>query len=70
MKLEKICALTKKVAEAEDTKQESRTKASYFTRTRKMSFSDLVYYILHPGKESTNLGIKRFFAMIGKRDAG
>ena len=66
MKLEKICALTKKAAEAEDTKQESRTKASCFTRTRKMSFSDLVYYILHPGKESTNLGIKRFFAMIGK----
>lgn len=66
MKLEKICALTKKAAEAEDTKQESRTKASYFTRTRKMSFSDLVYYILHPGKESTNLGLKRFFTMIGK----
>lgn len=66
MKLEKICELTRKTAEAEDTKQESRTKASYFTRTRKMSFSDLVYYILHPGKESTNLGIKRFFAMIGK----
>ena len=66
MNLEKICALTKKAAEAEDTKQKSRTKVSYFTRARKMSFSALVYYILHPDKESTNLEIKRFFAMIGK----
>ena len=70
MELEKICALTKKTVEAEDTKQESRTKPSYFTRTRKMSFSELVYYILHPGKESTHLGLKRFFAMIGKEGCG
>ena len=60
MKLEKACTLTKRIAEADDTKQESRTKPSYFTRTRKMSFSELVYYILHPGKESTHLGLKRF----------
>ena len=70
MKLEKACTLTKRIAEAEDTKQESRTKPSYFTRTRKMSFSELVYYILHPGKESTHLGLKRFFAMIGKEGRG
>ena len=70
MKLEKACTLTKRIAEAEDTKQESRTKPSYFTRTRKMSFSELVYYILHPGKESTHLGVKRFFAMIGKEGRG
>lgn len=31
-----------------------------------MSFSELVYYILHPGKESARLGLKRFFTMIGK----
>ena len=70
MKLEKACMLTKKITEAEDTKQESRTKPSYFTRTRKMSFSELVYYILHPGKDSTHLGLKRFFAMIGKEGCG
>ena len=35
-----------------------------------MSFSELVYYILHPGKESTHLGLKRFFAMIGKGGCG
>ena len=70
MKLEKVCTLTKRIAEAEDTKQESRTKPSYFTRIRKMSFSELVYYILHPGKESTHLGLKRFFAMIGKEGRG
>ena len=70
MKLEKACTLTKRIAEAEDTKQESRTKPSYFTRTRKMNFSELVYYILHPGKESTHLGLKRFFAMIGKEGCG
>ena len=70
MKLEKASMLTKKIAEAEDTKREARTKAFYFTRTRKMSFSELVYYILHPGKESTRLGLKRFFAMIGKEENG
>ena len=70
MELEKICALTRKIAESENTKQESRRKPSYFTRTRKMSFSELVYYILHPGKESTHLGLKRFFAMIGKEGCG
>ena len=47
MKLEKACMLTKKIAEAEDTKLEARTKACYFTRTRKMSFSELVYYSHH-----------------------
>ena len=41
-------------------------KPTYFTRTRKMSFSELVYYILHPGKESTHLGLRRFFSMLGK----
>lgn len=61
MKAEKICELTKRIAEGEDTKAESRTKPCYFTRTRKMSFSEVVYYILHPGKESANLGLKRFF---------
>lgn len=70
MKLEKICELTRKTAEAEETKQESRTKLCYFTRTRKMSFSELVYYILHPGKESTCLGLKHFFAMIEKEENG
>ena len=60
MKLEKICELTRKTAEAEETKQESRT----------MSFSELVYYILHPGKESTRLGLKHFFAMIEKEENG
>ena len=61
MKLRKISELTKRIAEAEETKQESRTKPCYFTRTRTMSFSELVYYILHPGKESTRLGLKRVF---------
>ena len=70
MKLEKICTLTKRTAEAEDTKQESRTKPTYFTRTRKMSFTELVYYILHPGTESTRLGLTRFFAMLGKEGCG
>ena len=45
MELEKACILTKGIAEAEETKQEARTKPTYFTRMRKMSFSELVYYI-------------------------
>ena len=70
MNLEYICKLTQKTAEAEATKQESRTKPCYFTRTRKMSFSELVYYILHPGKESTRLGLNRFFTMLGREGCG
>lgn len=66
MKLGKACNLTKGIAEAEETKLEARTKPNYFTRIRKMSFSELVYYILHPGKESAHLGLTRFFEMIGK----
>lgn len=66
MKFEKVCILTKEITEAEETKQEARTKPSYFTRMRKMSFSELAYYILHPGIESTRLGLTRFFEMIGK----
>ena len=66
MKLEKICTLTRQIAEAKTTKQEFRTKPTYFIRTRKMSFTELVYYILHPGKESTRLGLTRFFAMLRK----
>lgn len=66
MKLEKACMLTQRIAEAEDTKREARTKTCYYTRTRKMSFSELVYYILHLGKESTRLGLTRFLGMIGK----
>ena len=66
MELEKVCILTKGIAEAEETKREARTKPTYFTRMRKMSFSELVYYILHPGKESARLGLTRFFEMIGK----
>ena len=38
MKLEKICELTRKTAEAEETKQESRTKLCYFTRTENEFF--------------------------------
>ena len=66
MKLERICTLTREITETEDTKQESRTTPTYFVRNRKMNFSELVYYILHPGKESTRLGLTRFFAMMGK----
>ena len=70
MKLVRICTLTRETAEAADTKQESRMKPTYFTQTRKMNFTELVYYILHPGKESTRLGLTRFFAMLGKEGCG
>ena len=44
MKLEKACNLTKGIAEAEETKREARIKPKYFTRIRKMSFSELDVY--------------------------
>jgi len=53
MKLEKTCTLAKKIAETEDTK--------LFYSDKKMSFSERVYYILHPDKENTHLGLKPLF---------
>lgn len=65
MKLFELFHRTKTVAESDETKQQARLKSCYFTRERKMSFSSLVYYILQPGKESTQLGLNRFFRMLG-----
>lgn len=65
MKLFELFHRTKTLAESNETKQQARLKPRYFTRERKMSFSSLVYYILQPGKESTQLGLNRFFRMLG-----
>jgi hypothetical protein len=66
MKLERISAIIKKLAESDKTKEKARLKAKYFTRNRKMRFSDLVYYLLNPKSESTQIGINRFFRLLGK----
>lgn len=65
MKLFGLFHRTKTLAESDEMKQQARLKPSYFTRERKMSFSSLVYYILQPGKESTQVGLNRFFRMLG-----
>ena len=59
---------TKTIAESDETKEKSRTNPKYFTRKRNMVFSELVYYILSPGKESLQLGLNRFFRMTGKEE--
>lgn len=68
MELKELVVRTRNVAESEEIKIISRIKPSYFTRERKMTFRDLVYYILHPGKESTQLGLHRFFGLLGRRE--
>lgn len=59
---------TKRIAESEDIKEKSRTNPKYFTRNRNMTFSEAVYYILSPGKESSQLGLNRFFKQINKKN--
>lgn len=65
MKLFELFHHTKKVAESDEIKNQAKLKPSYFTRERKMSFSGLVYFILQPGRESTQLGLNRFFRKLG-----
>lgn len=55
-----MCA-DEKTTEAEDTKQESRTKPSYFTQTRKMSFFELVYLYPASRKRECTSGTKTVF---------
>jgi hypothetical protein len=48
-------------------KEQARTKATYFTRTRKMPFEELMIFMLLSLKSSTSSALRRFFADIGKK---
>lgn len=66
MRLGHITMMIKAIAESEYTKEKARFKKEYFTRNRKMKFSELVYYLLNPKGESTQVGLNRFFRLLGK----
>jgi len=66
MKLERLSAIIKTIAESESTKIKARFKKENFTRNRKMSFAEIIYYLLNPKSESTQVGINRFFRLLGK----
>jgi hypothetical protein len=42
-----------------------RKSPTDFTRTRKMSFSDLILYIIHPSKSSASIKLDEFFKLSG-----
>lgn len=66
MDVKRIFEITKEIAESVFIKEQSRISPKYFTRNRNMTFTEAVYYILAPGKESLQLGLNRFFKRIGK----
>ncbi len=68
MDVKRMFEITKAIAESLLIKEKSRINPKYFTRNRNMTFSEVVYYILSPGKESLQLGLNRFFKKIGKED--
>jgi hypothetical protein len=47
--------MIKDIVTSERTKETARFKKSYFTRNRKMPFAELVYFMLNPAKECTQI---------------
>jgi len=68
MKTEKAVEIVKVIVTSEKTKEESRISPNYFTRNRALPFSDLLYFLLNPGKECLQVRLNNFFKEIGKRE--
>ena len=59
-----IVSLTNAQVKNAEFKKHSRTKSTYFTRKRKMTFGDLILYMLNSYNCSTQCGLRRFFATV------
>ena len=55
------------IVESDETKKMARFKPKYFTRNRLMPFTDILYFLLNPAKESLQTKLNRFFKLIGKK---
>lgn len=64
--LETIVSKVSKLIHGSDFKERSRMNPKDFTRNRTMSFEELMMFMLIQLKCSTQTGLRRFFAMIGK----
>jgi hypothetical protein len=60
----KIVYSTNNLINTVEFKNRSRTKAIFFTRTRKMNFKEVVLYMLNSYNCSTQCGLRRFFASL------
>lgn len=68
MKLSKVLANeTQSKVYSDEFKDESRKKATDFTRNRKMIFQELILFMLLSLKCSTSSALRRFFKDIGKK---
>lgn len=56
----RFLAATIQIVTSKKTLETARTATKYFTRERKMSFKDLVYFMLEDGKGSTQFELNRF----------
>lgn len=64
---EKIVRLTKELITCVGFKERSRKKETDFTRKRKMSFDELILFMLNSYKCSTQSALRRFFTDICKK---
>lgn len=56
-----LTELSKNIIESEATKEDARKKTQYFTRNRKMNFSQALCFMLGLAKTSTQSALNRFF---------
>jgi len=60
--------IIKEVAVSNETKETARFKPCYFTRSRTMPFSEVLYFFLNPAKECLQTRLNRYFKMTGKSE--
>lgn len=66
MKPKRYMRLVKEMASAGDTKKEARKSAKYFTRERKLPFSDVVCLLLDMQKTALQARLNHFFKSTGQ----
>ena len=66
MKLLKCAEILIAIFTAKKTLEEARFSPCYFTRNRKMSFQEILCYLIRGSKMSTQACLNEFFENIGK----
>lgn len=66
MKTNESAEVVRDIAISKERKEEARFKSTFFTRNRKMPFTELLYFLLNPAKECLQIKLNRFFKATGK----
>jgi len=68
MNTAKTAEIVREITMSPETLEESRSQPTFFTRDRKMAFSDLVLFLLNPAKECLQVRLNNFFKLIDQRE--